>query len=75
MTAIFLKRSKGSRAWAAQTSAAQVQKDAPWYTLILPIVPVVLKLVFDFSVIGGFVLAGFAALFLCGKPAGQQAVL
>ena len=41
--------------------------DAPLYTLILPIVPVVLKIWLDFSVIGGFVIAGFAALFLCGK--------
>lgn len=71
LTAFFLKRSKGSRAWAAQTPAAQTQKDAPWYTLILPIVPVALKIAFDFSVIGGFVIAGFAALFLCGKMKGS----
>lgn len=68
LSAIYLKKSKTSHAWAAQSrSAAQEQKNAPFYTLILPIVPVVLKIWLDFSVIGGFVIAGFAALFLCGK--------
>ena len=32
---------------------------------------VVLKIWLDFSVIGGFVIAGFAALFLCGKMKGS----
>lgn len=45
-------------------------KDAPFYTLILPIVPVVLNIALKFSVIGGFVIAGFATLFLCGKMKG-----
>ena len=67
LAGIFLKKSKTSHAWAAQTRGASEQKDAPLYTLILPIVPVVLKIWLDFSVIGGFVIAGFAALFLCGK--------
>ena len=40
------------------------------YTLILPIVPVVLKICLDFSVIGGFIIAGFLALFLCGRMKG-----
>jgi hypothetical protein len=70
LTAIFLKKSKTSHAWAAQTRGASEQKDAPLYTLILPIVPVVLKIWLDFSVIGGFVIAGFLALFLCGKLKG-----
>ena len=78
------RRSKPSHAWAAQARGASEQKDAPLYALVLPIVPVVLNIAFDFSVIGGFVIAGFAALFLCGQheghlqrelPAGQQAVL
>ncbi len=71
LSAIFLKKSKTSHAWAAQTRGASEQKDAPLYTLILPIVPVVLKIWLDFSVIGGFVIAGFAALFLCGKMKGS----
>lgn len=70
LTAIFLKKSKTSHAWAAQTRGASEQKDAPLYTLILPIVPVVLKIWLDFSVIGGFVISGFLALFLCGKLKG-----
>ena len=71
LTAIFLKRSKTSHAWAAQGRGTSEQKDAPLYTLVLPIVPVVLNIAFNFSVIGGFVIAGFAALFLCGKMKGS----
>lgn len=68
---IYLGRAKKSHAWAAQTRGAQVQQDAPFYTLILPIVPVALKIGLDFSVIGGFIIAGFLALFLCGKMRGS----
>lgn len=68
LAALYIKKNKTSHAWAAQTrSGAIEQKDAPLYTLILPIVPVVLKIWLDFSVIGGFIIAGFLALFLCGK--------
>lgn len=71
LTAIFLKAKGRRHAWAAQSrTASQVQKDAPFYTLILPVVPVILKLWLDFSVIGGFVIAGFLALFLCGRMKG-----
>ncbi|MCL2323291.1 MAG: citrate transporter [Oscillospiraceae bacterium] len=71
LAAIYLKRSKMSHAWAAQTrTTTPPQKNAPYYTLILPIVPVVLKIWLDFSVIGGFIIAGFLALFLCGKMKG-----
>ncbi len=65
-----LSRSKKSHAWAAQSAGAAEVKDAPFYTLILPIVPVVLNIACNFSVIGGFIIAGFAALFLCGKMKG-----
>ena len=71
LAGIYLKVSKTSHAWAAQGRGTSEQKDAPLYTLVLPIVPVVLKIAFDFSVIGGFVIAGFAALFLCGKMKGS----
>jgi hypothetical protein len=72
LSAIYLKRAKTVHAWAAQTrGAASEQKNAPFYTLILPVVPVVLKIWLDFSVIGGFVIAGFLALFLCGRMKGN----
>lgn len=71
LSGIYLSRSKVSRAWAATTNRGAQQKNAPFYTLILPIVPVILKIWLDFSVIGGFVIAGFAALFLCGKMNGS----
>lgn len=72
MSAVYLKRSKTVHAWAAQSrNTAPDRKDAPMYTLILPIVPVVLKIWLDFSVIGGFIIAGFLALFLCGRMKGS----
>lgn len=71
LTAVYITRNKRSHAWAAQTRSADAQKDAPFYTLILPFVPVVLKIWLDFSVIGGFVIAGFLALFLCGRMKGS----
>lgn len=72
LAAFYLKRAKTVHAWAAQTrGAASEQKNAPFYTLILPVVPVVLKIWLDFSVIGGFVIAGFLALFLCGRMKGN----
>jgi hypothetical protein len=70
LSGVYLSKSKTSHAWAAQTRGAAPEKNAPMYTLILPIVPVVLKIWLDFSVIGGFVLAGFTALFLCGRMKG-----
>ena len=70
MAGIYLGRSKKSHAWAAQSGSTD-QKNAPFYTLILPIVPVILHIWTGFSVIGGFVLSGFAALFLCGKMKGS----
>ncbi|MGI6756147.1 MAG: hypothetical protein ACOX4F_09080 [Atopobiaceae bacterium] len=66
MTAVYLHATKKSHAWAAQ-AAPQAQKDAPGYTLILPLLPVILNIAFNFSVIGGFLLAGMLALWLCGK--------
>lgn len=72
LTAIYLKRAKIVHSWAAQTrSASSEQKNAPFYTLILPVVPVILKIWLDFSVIGGFVIAGFLGLFLCGRMKGS----
>lgn len=72
LTGIYMKRSKTCHAWAAQRSTGQSQQqNVPMYTLLLPIVPVVLKIWLDFSVIGGFIIAGFLALFLCGKLKGS----
>ena len=71
LAAVYLKLGKKSHAWAAQTAQdPTVAKNAPFYTLILPIVPVVLNIAFNFSVIGGFIIAGLLAMFLCGKMKG-----
>ena len=72
LAAVYLKKSKTVHSWAAQSrNSFPDQKNAPMYTLILPIVPVVLKIWLDFSVIGGFIIAGFLALFLCGRMKGS----
>jgi citrate transporter len=71
LSGIYLTRAKTSHAWAARVNRGTDTKNAPFYTLFLPIVPVVLKIWLDFSVIGGFVIAGFLALFLCGKMKGS----
>ncbi|MCL2323290.1 MAG: citrate transporter [Oscillospiraceae bacterium] len=71
LAGIYLKRSKVSHAWAAQTKTAPQQVNTPYYTLILPIIPVVLNIWLGFSVIGGFIIAGFLALFLCRKMNGS----
>jgi len=71
LAGVYLKFSKKSHAWAAQTRQNTSSKNAPAIALILPIVPVVLKIWLDFSVIGGFVIAGFLALFLCGNMKGS----
>ena len=72
--ALFYLKFRGSKLhhqWSAQTRTAQTSnKDAPSYTLILPILPVILNIAFNFPVIGGFVIAGFSALFLCGRMSG-----
>lgn len=73
LAAFYIKKAKTSHAWAAQTRSSGMndQKNAPFYTLLLPIVPVVLNIWLNFSVIGGFIIAGFLALFLCGKMRGS----
>lgn len=71
LSGVYLKFSKKSHAWAAQTRQSSSGKNAPAIALLLPVVPVVLKIWLDFSVIGGFVIAGFLALFICGNMKGS----
>nr|AGS53672.1 putative transporter protein [uncultured bacterium contig00097] len=71
LTAVYLKRAKISHAWAVQVKTPEAKKNVPSYALVLPVVPVVLKIWLDFSVIGGFIIAGFLALFICGKLRGS----
>lgn len=71
LTAIYLKASRTSHAWAATSRMNAAQRDVPLVTLILPIVPVALKIIFDFSVVGGFLIAGFIALYACGCMKGD----
>lgn len=69
-TAIYLKRSKPVHAWAAQAQKPQDQQNAPGLALITPLIPVGCAIFLNLSVILGFVVSGFFALFLCGKLKG-----
>ncbi|MBQ7733128.1 MAG: hypothetical protein IJT58_03815 [Synergistaceae bacterium] len=69
MTMLYLSLSKTRRQWAAQTHRVE-HRNAPGYALIVPFVPVILNIAFNFPVIGGLVISGFAALLMCGKMSG-----
>jgi len=67
-TAMAMNKSKTVHAWAAQTAPAQKKsQNVPGYSLLTPIIPVVLYIGFNFPVIGGFIIAGFFALFATGR--------
>lgn len=67
---IYLKMQKPTHAWAAQTERASETKNAPGIALIAPLIPVLGAILFNLSVILGFVVSGFFALFVCGKMKG-----
>ncbi len=70
---ILLSRKKKVHTWAATAPAAKKNRrgdNAPGISLIAPIVPVVLLIVFDVPIILGFIIGSFYALFACGKIKG-----
>lgn len=67
MLGVNLGGKKTVHAWAASTGAVEDNKPAPWYSLITPILPVVLTIAFKWQPIPAFLAAGFYALFVCGK--------
>jgi hypothetical protein len=69
-TGIALKVKKPAHAWAAQTQRQTATKNAPAIALIIPILPVLAVIFLKLPVIFGFVVGGFAALFICGKMKG-----
>ncbi len=66
---VALKKSKKVRTWAATTSDAG-QANAPWYSWIAVILPVVGVMAFDVPIILGFLIASLYALITCGKIKG-----
>ncbi len=66
---IALARSKKVRTWAA-TASDSGQTNAPWYSWIAVILPVVGVMAFDVPIILGFLLASLYALITCGKLKG-----
>ena len=69
-TAIALRTKKPARAWAAQTERQGDTKNAPAISLIAPVLPVIGVIFLKLPVIFGFIVAGFAALAVCGKMKG-----
>lgn len=67
MLAVKLGGKKKVHAWAASASTMETEKPAPWYALFTPIIPVVLTIAFNWQPIPAFLVAGFYALFVCGK--------
>lgn len=65
-----LKRSKASHAWAAQTTSSE-SNDAPWYSWIAVILPVLGVLIFNMPIILGFCIASLYALLTCGRLKGK----
>lgn len=70
VASMALKRSKFGHAWAAQAAPAQTL-DAPWYSWIAVILPVVGVLAFKLPIILGFLIASVYALLTCGRLKGK----
>lgn len=71
LSAIYLSKQKTSHAWAARSQSSGGAQNAPAISLIAPIIPVLGAIFLNLSVILGFVIAGFYALFVCGKMKGS----
>ena len=67
---VALTRSKASKvkAWAA--TPGSTTGDAPWYSWIAVVAPVLLVVFADFTIIPAFILAALYALLTCGKLRG-----
>jgi len=67
---VALNRLKSSKvkAWAA--TSGSTSGDAPWYSWIAVIAPVLLVVFADFAIIPAFILAALYALLTCGKLKG-----
>ena len=69
-TAFYMRVKKPIHAWAAQVEKPADAGNVPTLALLTPILPVVGAITLKLSVIFGFIIAGFLALFLCGKLKG-----
>jgi len=67
---VALSRLKTSKvkAWAATPDSTP--SDAPWYSWIAVVLPVLLVVLFEFPIIPAFILAALYALLTCGKLKG-----
>ncbi|WP_396327525.1 citrate transporter [Hydrogenoanaerobacterium sp.] len=66
MIAVRLNKKALVHSWAASTGSIE-GAEAPWFSLITPLIPVVLAIVFGWQPIPAFIVAAFYALFVCGK--------
>lgn len=66
---LFLSKKKNSHAWAA-TAPQGAADNAPWYSWIAVILPVIGVVTINFPIIPGFIVAGVYALLTTGKLRG-----
>lgn len=64
---VLLKRHSASHAWAASTPSQSEPVDAPWFSWISVILPVILVAAFKCPIILAFCVSGVYALLTCGK--------
>ncbi len=67
---ILLKKSKAGYAWAASTGRQAESVDAPWYSWLSVILPVILVVAVNCPIILAFCLSALYALLTCGKLKG-----
>ncbi|MCR2326988.1 hypothetical protein NSR98_25345, partial [Salmonella enterica] len=67
---IALSRAKSSKVKAWASTPGATSGDAPWYSWVAVIAPVLLVVFAEFPIIPAFILAALYALLTCGKLKG-----
>lgn len=72
---IALSRKKASHAWAASAGSIKVENDAPWFSWISVILPVLLVVFVNLGIIPAFIISSIYALLACGKLKGGYTIV
>jgi len=70
MANLALNKNKPTRAWAAPAEDTETQVNAPWYSWIAVVLPVILVITLSFPIIPAFILSAIFALLTCRKLTG-----
>lgn len=62
-----MRKKKAAHQWAVERPVRQKRDTAPGMALLTPFIPVLLLIIFKVPIILGFLIAGFYALFVCGR--------